>query len=606
MKWFNRLFRRPVDELAEQRQRLRGLVAAIAKTELRNRTARAASYLERLQSQGVPFVPEARHEQQTAQQPKALRPVYVYETDKATGYPLVPTVRFEQDPLFGWLDAGFGALDGFYSGGLPLSAFPREMYPERPTTLRTQIAQDAIRFQSRLWYETLPFYSGPIGHLRNYVCGRGMTVDVVALEEEKTTYEQDDAEAIADAKTTADIESTINELLAYDIQEYLDNTAKFRRNRLHKRVRESALNLFRDGEDAIRVLPPPTPENGEEEVYPEIRNVDVSTIRGPHNEINGPWAYGVLTSWPKDFEDAKAYHLWYSDNTHEDVLPATLKLAKLDTTGANVKRGVPLAYKIRKQLPQMARLLDCMAVGEAARQAIPYLRQFNTADRAAVGAATPSWIDAHDAARAEYDAMTGESGDEIRPGEVPLINRGQEFVNPPQGYADSGTGAYRTLAETVACALTVPLWFITGTADQENYASSLVSESPLTKTIENAQDILTEHYREVNEAVVDVGAALGKFPVDWRKRVEIHCELPSPVARDPDKAVDTDTKLLDKGLLSPQHLCARNNLDFDEERDLTQQAELSGWKKPQPVVPGLPGDEPDNEPGDNEPPKPEE
>jgi hypothetical protein len=584
------LFGARPDDLQESRERLRGQVREIARVELRNANAEAASRLEQLKSRGVPFSqPQAVHQ---PPQPQSYHPVPVYEADEATGYPFKPAMRFEQDPLFGWPLSDWGGVGYDLSNAMPLGSFPREMYPERPTTLRTQIAQDAIRFQSRVWYETCPFYSGPIGHLRNYVVGAGMTCDAVAIEpdadaEPEPSYEQDGPpQAEADPEADEEVpeeQQNPNEELAAEIQDYLDGFATFRHNALHRRVKESVLNLFRDGEDALRISPPPSePLAGESDVYPEIRSVDVSTIRGPHNEIYGPWAFGVLTDWPHDFEDVQAYHLWYPDNTHENVLPTVLKLAKLHTTGANVKRGVPLAYKIRKQLPQMTKLLDCMAVGEAARQAIPYIRQFNVADRGAVRAATPSSIDSYDAMQEEYHAALYGDGtrwrDEIRPGEVPLINKGQEFQDTPQGRAESGTLAYRTLAETVACALNVPLWFITGTADQENYASSLVSESPLTKTIVGVQGIVTDHYKAVCEAVIDIAVAGGKFPIDWRSKVEIHCELPSPIARDPDKAVDSDLKLLDKKLLSPQHVCVRNGLDFDEECDLIDQAEAGGWE----------------------------
>ena len=575
--------------------------------------------MTRLESEGVPF--ERAPAPAGQSRPSAMRATPVYERDDATGYPFKPAMRYEQDPLFGWLDGNpFGMAGLDLSTDIPISAFPREMFPERPTSLRTQIAQDAIRFQSCVWWETMPFYSGPIGHLRNYVCGQGMTVDCVAIEpeeddgEEGESYEQDGPpQAETDPETpkeVSDEQQNPNDGLAEEIQAYLDGFATFRHNRLHKRLWDSVLNLFRDGEDALRVFPPPAkPLDGESDVYPEVRSVDVSTIRGPHNEIYGPWAYGVLTDWPRDFDNVKAYHIWYPDNTHEDVLPTVLKLAKLDTTGSNVKRGVPLGYKIRKQLPQMARLLDCMAVGEAARQAIPYIRQFATADRSAVRAATPSFIDSADeAANAYATALGGNYGDEIHPGQVPLINRGQEFVDTPSGNADSGTSAYRTLAETVACALNVPLWFITGTADQENYASSLVSESPLHKTIVRAQQIVTDHFKEVCVAAVEMAVALGRFPIDWRAKVEIHCELPSPLARDPDKAVDSDLKLLDKKLLSPQHVCVRNGLDFDEETDLIAQAESAGWQVQTALeleMAKQAGDD-NGKPGGDGPPKPSE
>jgi hypothetical protein len=577
-------------ELDRQRAILRDRVDRIRELETRNALALASSRLERLEADGVPFYRDPTPPPLQQSRP-ALVPVLCYETNEA-GFPYVPAVKFEQDPLFGWNDGNLIGWD--LSSTVPVSAFPREMFPERPTTLRTQIAQDAIRFQSRAWFETIPQYSGPIKHLRNYIIGSGMTVDVVTTKndenEEGPSYEQGEV-STATAPDRPDPDGADggmeapdpNKQLAASIQRYLDGFGKHRFNRIHRRLWDSVLNLFRDGEDALRLFP------GKE--FPEIRSVDTSTIRGPHNEINGPWAYGVLTSWPRDFEDVKAYHLWYSDNTHEDVSPNHLHLCKLDTTGSNVKRGVPLAYSIRKQLPQMAKLLDCMAVGEAARQAIPYIQQYSKADSSAVKAATPSWLDGNNPQYPGYNSggngnfnagMLGgwsQGGDEIQPGAIQKINKGMEFQDPPvSANNQGGVLTYRTLCEALACALNVPLWFVTGSADSENYASSLVSESPVVQLIKHYQQLVTDHFRSVYEAVVEMAAALGKFPADWKTRVEIHCELPSPVARDPDKAVDSDTKLLDKKLLSPQHLCIRHGLDFDEETDLIGQAEANGWK----------------------------
>jgi hypothetical protein len=578
----NKLMGVEPDPLTEQRERLRTQVRRLAAIDLRNANARAASRLEQLAANGVPF-----HEPPAASpapRPNSFHAVPVYETDAATGYPYKSAMHYEQDPLFGWLDGfGFGFPDMDLSTAIPVSSFPREMFPERPTSLRTQIAQDAVRFQSRIWFETIPQYSGPIGHLVNYVIGEGMEIDVVPREKdedaEEVAYEQDDPPAAAataktdsepgQAKDAADPD----ELLAKAVQKYLDAFATFEHNRLLERVAESVINLLRDGEDALRVYP------GKE--FPAVRSVDTSTIRGPHNEITGPWAFGILTSWPRDFEDVKAYHLWHPDNSHEDVSPELMALCKLETTGANVKRGVPMAYAARKQLPQMAKLLDCLAVGEAARQAIPYIRQFNVADRAAVRAATPSSLDSWQVAEQEYAAaIAGYPRDEnaIRPGEVPLINRGQEFQDTPQGRAESGALAYRTLCEALATCWQIPIWFITGTADAENYASSLVNESPVVKKVIRIQTKVCHHYEFICKAALSIAIRAGKFPKDTLERVEVHCELSTPAARDQDKAIDSDIKLLDKKLLSPQHLCTRNGLDFEEETDLIAQAEQNGWQ----------------------------
>ena len=427
-------FKRSPDDLSEERRQYDARMAEVRRLESRNRLAYANSRLNFLQEHGKPFYspPQAQQEHHQVSRPVMVTEP-VYHTDQATGYPFVQGTttwehkpRYEQDPLFGW-DAGH--VFGWELGNdVPISSFPREMFPERPSTLRTQIAQDAIRFMSRAWYETAPQYSGCIGHFCNYIVGSGLDLDVV---------------------------SALDQGLAREVMDYLEAFTTYRWNNLQERVEATALNLFRDGEDALRIFP------GDE--YPQIRSTDTSTIRGPHNEISGPWAYGVLTSWPRDYEDVRAYHAWYSDNTHEDVSPALLKLAKLDTTGSNVKRGVPLAYKIRKQLPQLARLMDCMAVGEAARQAIPYVQQYAMADKSTVGAAFRDG-ESQNGRPDLYGDRGGFGdgyGDDIEPGQVRHINKGQEFVDPPnaQGFAASGAAVYRTLCEACACATNTPIWF---------------------------------------------------------------------------------------------------------------------------------------------------
>lgn len=570
-------------ESQEQRKLLDAKLERLIELRTRNRLAKVNSELDKLESKGVPF----DREEDPAPSPilpPSYHPVYVYEKDEKTGFPYKPSVVFEQDPLFGW---GYNSLlDWDFSTEVPVSAFPREMFPERATSLRTQVANDAVRYQSRNWFETLPQYSGPLGHLRNFVIGAGMTWDVVTkkkaaekLEQQRTGKRPEPDEEATESEGAAE-QDTADEALAAEIQDFLNGFAVHKKNRLQRRLWDSVLNLFRDGEDALRLRP------GEE--YPELRTVDTSWIRGPHNEITGPWAYGVLTSWPDDYEDVKAYHIWKADNSKEFVSPEEMKLCKLDTTGSNVKRGVPLAYKIRKQLPQLAKLLDCMAVGEAARQAIPYFVVHSLADKSAVKAATPSALEALDSC---FAGDGHRRRDEIRPGEIPHIDKGQDYRESPAGSSgQGGVLTYRALCEAIACALNVPLWFVTGSSDSENYASSIVSESPVTKLIIHYQGIVTDHFSDVMGAAVDMSA---RFPENWRERVTIHTELPAPVSRDTDKAIDTDLKLLDKKLLSPQHLCTRNNIDFHEEQDLIGQAELDGWENTTVATesPSLPGDD---------------
>lgn len=478
-------------------------------------------------------------------------------------------VRFEEDPIFGY------PIDWNWDLGsnVPVSAFPREMFVDRPTTLRTQIAQDAIRFQSRVWYETCPQYSGVINHLRNFIIGTGLTIDVVTNKKEAAGEELDTE---IDEQEKPDEVISGEDELATDVQDYLDDFCKYKQNKIHKRLYDTVLNYFRDGEDAIRLFPDQDGVN--------VRSVDTSTIRGPNNEITGPWSYGVLTSYPHDYEDVKAYHVWYADNKHENVSPSLLKMLKSETTGSNVKRGVPLAYRMRKQIEQLIKLSDCTAIGEAARQSIPYLIQYQLQQQGTVQGQinsrvpSPYGTNAYDSTNSKGDAKTN-----ILPGEIRHIGPGKEFVQGPTG-SDS-TWAYQMLCQQMATAVNCPAWMISGTANDTNFSSSLVAESPLVKLIQHCQQQVTDYYKEIMEAVVEIGIAKGMFPIDTLDLVDIHCELPSPIARNMKDEIEVDINLMKENLLSPQHVCARNGLDFEEEQDLIKIAEESGWEKQQEIDP---------------------
>src|SRR5208337_3146231 len=298
-------------ELEDTRARIREQRDRIALVRARNVAAQTAADLDALESMGRPHAPSSSATRATPSHVQ-VRPVYAYESDPLTGYPYVPVVRFEQfigqnDPLFGW---PVGQPLGYITAlGQPLvgaNSFPRELFPQFPQSLRTQIAQDATRLESRLYYETLEFYKAPLDHLVHYSVGGGLTWDCVSKEDES---------------------------LAQAVSDWLEEWGK--RNRLWRLVPESVLNLLGDGETFTRTW--------DTDEYPEAVETEASWIRGPHNEIYGPWAMGCLCpQWPKRFDKITAFNLWYPDNTQEQLAPTMLVHTKLGAS--NVKRGIPLSY----------------------------------------------------------------------------------------------------------------------------------------------------------------------------------------------------------------------------------------------------------------------
>src|SRR5579862_896326 len=192
-------------EVNDAREKLHTRRKRIEQLRTRNALLRADAELAALEAGGKPHTGRLdRGELGARGGLPSYRLVYAYETDNDTNFPYVPVVRYEQcelpwpagiDPLFGsnpFPGTGYiGALAGVTAG---TNSFPRELFPQFPSSIRTQIAQDAVRLESRLYFETLEFYSAPLKHIVRYAIGSGMSIDCVPRESadgEKEKAEQD-------------------------------------------------------------------------------------------------------------------------------------------------------------------------------------------------------------------------------------------------------------------------------------------------------------------------------------------------------------------------------------------------------------------------------
>jgi hypothetical protein len=515
-----------INSLRVAQQQFEQTMNVIKEQKLLNQTIRANEYLNNLKSKG-----DGAGEK-------------TWEGEGIFGYPYSPFPNGNLYNLMG-IDAGIG-----------INSFPRELYPDRPTSLRSPIAHDIVRLESRIFYERSPNYSGLINHLRNFIIGKGMDIKCASLTDDDNTE------------------------LCKDIIDYLEEFANYKCNKLYKRVYDSVLNYYRDGDDFIRLFPSLTD-------LPEIRNVDSSTVRGPHQEITGPWSYGILTNWPRDYEEVLAYHVWFSDNSSENVSPYLMKHLKAETIGANVKRGSPLSFKIRKQLEQIINLSDCCAIGESARQSIPYIIQYQLQQAGSVQAS----INARAIQPTFSSIQPTETNTSIKAGEVRHIGPGKDFKDPPST-DNTGTWVYEMLCQEIATAIGSPEWLVSGTSNNTNFSSSLVAESPLVKNIEHTQDNVSEYYQDILKSVIEIGMIQGKFPPNTLELVQISCKFPSPISRDKLEDVKSNLLLLNEECLDPQTFCSEHGLDFDKVTKNIAQAKALGWKSSEETARSLATDVP--------------
>jgi hypothetical protein len=404
---------------------------------------------------------------------------------------------------------------------------------------------DLIRFQSKIFFETIAPYSGVINHLCNYVCGdKGAKIYASSKDDPKA---------------------------AQEISDYLENWLE--KIDFQTKLRGTCNNLLVQGEAILR--------RWEDS---NITITDPSWLRGPHNEIGqNPWSYGILSpNYPFEIDTIGAYHLWYPSNEHETLSPEVIFHSKLDSSvGPSAKRSVPLCYRIRPLLPLLENLLLAMGDGEGKRQKIAGVVTYDAArpqDLPRKGFDSPfagSLIDLLNEAPLEkmYDTKSG----------FYEISKGQQYNAPPSSsQSKSACEAYDKIATVAANATGVASWMWGSDFKDASYATSLTASEPTVKTGKNLQRNLIDLWKRVAKAEV-IYNSINSFPVDIFDNTDmrIHIELPDVEVRDMELLYDRLSKQLHDNLLAPQAVCSQMGDDFEEQIELINIAKASGWELPQ-------------------------
>jgi hypothetical protein len=142
------------------------------------------------------------------------------------------------------------------------------------------------------------------------------------------------------------------------------------------------------------------------------------------------------------------------------------------------------------------------------------------------------------------------------PATILKVPSGQKYLPGPLG-AQNATNfitAAQALLRSVAVRWSLPENFVTGTAENNNFASSLVAESPFVKFAESQQQFYAQRDRRTLERVLWFAWQAGRFGdaewVDIKRSVQIIVTPPQIEVRDPEKETAVRKMLHDAGVLS--------------------------------------------------------
>jgi hypothetical protein len=321
-------------------------------------------------------------------------------------------------------------------------------------------------------------------------------------------------------------------------------------NAWHARQQEIVRRLDRDGEAFLRFFVAGDGRTTVRFVEPE----QVYTPRELASSASA--AFGIQTE-PDDVETALGY---YVDGAPVEAAHIQHRRANVD---ANVKRGLPLYFPVRKNLRRVEKLLRNMSALAEIQSAIALIRKHRSALRSGVEQF------AGDQAATSVDARTGRTRRlaHYAPGTILDAPAGLEYDFPAAGVnASHYVTVLQAELRAIAARLVMPEFMFTSDASNANYASTLVAEGPAVKMFERLQASLKNDDCRVMWRVLKNAELAGRLPADACRRIELQVTLPSLHVRDQLREAQIDRMAFEKGILSPQTWSQRLALDYDQEQ----------------------------------------
>jgi len=339
--------------------------------------------------------------------------------------------------------------------------------------------------------------------------------------------------------------------LVEEVQRLLDDFV--RQNRWHQRQQEIVRRRDRDGEVFLRLFPAA-------DGVARVRFVEPGQVATPPEHAGDPAArFGVLSD-PDDVETVRGY---FVDGRLVDAAEIQHRKAHVD---ANVKRGLPLFYPVRKNLRRAEKLLRNMTVLAEIQSAIALIRKHHAGTRTSVEQFVQQQADA-----TATSPRTGRTSHVCRyaPGTILDAMAGTEYEFPSIALdASRYVAVLQAELRAIAARLVMPEFMLTSDASNANYASTMVAEGPAVKMFARLQHEMIEDDLELLGRVLGLAVDAGRLPPAALSGVSIRAIPPTLAVRDRLKETQADQILLRNQVMSRTTMALRHDLDPEEERRL--------------------------------------
>lgn len=404
-----------------------------------------------------------------------------------------------------------------------------------------------IRTQCRVLAATNEFAINGHENRISYIVGSGHTYRAVAARG-LSRFLRPAGHAEAVDKMAAKMGLSPSAQLLADVQTVVDQFV--RDNHWHKRQQEIVRRKDRDGECFLRLFAAPDGST-------RVRFVEPGQVAAPPQAADDPSAAMGIQTDPADVETVLGYWI---DGRLVDAREIQHRKANVD---ANVRRGLPLFYPVRKNLRRADRLLRNMSSVAQIQSSIALIRKHQAATSAALDQFVRDQTDF-----SVTQPATGRMANFQRyaPGTILDATAGTEYEFPASGL-DAGRYVAVLQAElrAIASRLVMPEFMLTSDASNGTYSSTMVAEGPAVKMFERLQNETIEDDLELFSRVLSHAVDAGRLPPEALTAVELRAIAPTLAVRDRLRDAQADQILVRNGAMSPETMAMRHGLDPSQE-----------------------------------------
>jgi hypothetical protein len=345
--------------------------------------------------------------------------------------------------------------------------------------------------------------------------------------------------------------------LAAKVQRVIDTHADV--NGLAEREYESCWRAVRDGEVFTRHF-----DQGDGSTV--VRFVLPEQVRDPGN-FGEETSFGVRCE-PDDVITPLEYCITY-DGTDYDFAPAEEICHLKRNVDEEIKRGLSDFYSCGDGFDGIFKLLRNMRHNGAVMAGIAWIEEFE--------GATAAQIAAHQTALKDLnyptveDPVTGRTAEtqHITPGKIIRVKKGKKYLPPPlAGNTTNFIEIVQACLRSIGVRWGFPEYFISGDASNNNYASILVTGSPLVNGIECQQARFGRLFQRWRWIAIRNACAAGLLP-DFelvQRVIDLHYTPPQVAVANDGEMADVDHKDIAGGIMSKQTRAARRGLDWEQEK----------------------------------------